>query len=256
MIVDVLDMNTVIFLCLISFNQFILSSGLLCPVYSSKYSQSKEQYYIQDCRSNCSFKLVEEDKYTCVGIYQNVSGRLVIKQLGIIPSDDNCARAKHCDLELDSFHNTEWSCCCSTNNCTLHWQIDSTKYPMSSLSSVTETFINKHFFDHSYSFSWSLFMILVFTITFIIALALIINGCKVKRNSQSIENKPKSPKTASIEGLFLTAEQYVLGKNSIIYKGHYRNHIVALKVYQPTHVFVWTNEMMLLKSIQHPSIIK
>jgi hypothetical protein len=60
----------------------------------------------------------------------------------------------------------------------------------------------------------------------------------------------------SIEQVFFSAQQINIGKNSIVYKTSMENELVALKVYTQTNILIWKNEVTLLKSIKHESIIQ
>jgi len=76
----------------------------------------------------------------------------------------------------------------------------------------------------------------------------------MKNNDKKLFIKP--PPSSSIEQLFFSAQQINIGKNSIIYKAILDNNIVALKVYKQANMLIWKNEVTLLKSIKHESIIK
>ena len=95
-------------------NQF---QALVCPIYRSKSS------WIQNCQRNCSFTNLIQPTSACLGVYMNRTGEIVIKQLDTISSDNDCMRSRECLLEQDPLNSQIFSCCCSTNNCTLNWKI-------------------------------------------------------------------------------------------------------------------------------------
>lgn len=77
---------------------------------------------------------------------------------------------------------------------------------------------------------------------------------KIKHEIKDNKFIVKSP--ISIEQLFLSSQQLIIGKNNTIYKGTFNNTPVILKAYKQTNMLIWKNEMTLLKSIEHESIIK
>jgi len=78
----------------------------------------------------------------------------------------------------------------------------------------------------------------------------------LRNKHENTDNKSLLKSSISIEQLFFSAQQITIGKNSIVYRAILDNDIVALKVYKQTNILIWKNEVTLLKSIQHESIIK
>jgi hypothetical protein len=74
------------------------------------------------------------------------------------------------------------------------------------------------------------------------------------KNSKSVIKTSSS--SSSIEHLFFSSQQIINGKNSTVYKANFHNEIIALKLYNQTNILMWKNEVDLLKSIKHESIIK
>jgi hypothetical protein len=216
------------------------------------------QNFIKTCHSNCTFENVLEQQSACLGVYYNHSGEIFIKQLGIIYSDEQCLTLKQCILDIDILNSQSFSCCCSTDNCTLNW---------TSISIITTTttttyrsiLIHKIINIEKNNFSWKLFLIIFLFIMIIILIIFTFVLWKLLRRNKH-QNKDKKllilKPSSSIEQLFYSAQQITAGKNSIIYKSIFDNNIVALKVYKKTNILIWKNEVTLLKSIKHESIIK
>ncbi|CAF0732483.1 unnamed protein product [Adineta steineri] len=255
-----------IFILLFFINLININYALVCPIYLPQKINSAENYLIKTCQSNCTFSNVLENQDACLGVYYNYSGNIFIKQLSTIQSDEQCLKSKQCILEMDAVNSQAFSCCCSTNNCTLNWTIllttPTTTYRSILIDHTTKT--NVVIIDEEY-FSWKLFLIIFSCTLFIILITFIFSLWKSLRNRH--ENKAntsfrKSSSSSSlttttlIEQLFFSAQKIISGKNSIVYKGIFNNDIVALKVYQQTDLLIWKNEVTLLKSIKHESIIK
>ena len=213
-------------------------------MYSSRHR------LIRHCQSNCSFQLIEDDRDACLGIYYNHSGEIFIKQLGIIHRDERCSQSEQCILDLDQLNPQMFTCCCTTDNCTLTW----TSLSPSTTSTTRNPLKIIHFEENS--FSWQLFVIIILCLFSVILLIVLFIWCQPLHHQREKNVSRSLRKSLSVENLFFSAQQLVLGKNSIIYKGIFHHDIIALKVYQNTHVSIWTNEMILLKSIEHDSIIK
>jgi hypothetical protein len=79
---------------------------------------------------------------------------------------------------------------------------------------------------------------------------------KSLRNQDNRQFLKQPSSSSSIEQVFFSAQQINIGKNSIVYKTIIDNDLVALKVYKQTNMLIWKNEVTLLKSIKHESIIK
>ncbi len=93
-------------------------------------------------------------------------------------------------------------------------------------------------------------MMIIILITFTFAL------WKSLRNKHENKIKKSLPTSSSIEQVFFSAQQIIIGKNSIVYKAIFDNDIVALKVYKQINILIWKNEVTLLKTIKHESIIQ
>jgi hypothetical protein len=78
----------------------------------------------------------------------------------------------------------------------------------------------------------------------------------LRNKHENNDNKSLLKPSTSIEQLFFSAQQIIIGKNSIVYRAILDNDIVALKVYKQINILIWKNEVTLLKSIKHESIIK
>jgi hypothetical protein len=120
------------------------------------------------------------------------------------------------------------------------------------------TIINAIIIEQEHS-SWKLFLIIFISMMIIILITFIFSLWKSCRNIH--ENKDntsfiKSPSLSLMEQVFFSAQQIIIGKNSTIYKAMFNEDIVALKVYNQTNILMWKNEVTLLRSIKHESIIK
>ena len=248
-----LFLNSVWLWCL---GQLLGSHALVCPVYSSRQTNAHEHRFIRHCHSRCSFSTVPDKHNACLGIYSNVSGVMFIKQLGIIHSDRQCALAQHCVLEADPLNSQIFSCCCSTDNCTLKWTrgpTSTTSLPPTSTEAMNSSKIV--ILEQEY-FSQSLFVsvavVMLFVLVIIIALAL----CKSFEYQPHEKETRTLIKSLSTENLFFSAEQLLDGKSRPIYKALWNNASVALKTYPRADSSIWENEAALLKSVNHEAIIK
>jgi hypothetical protein len=236
-----------------------ISYALVCPIYSPRKTNTSENRLIKTCHSNCSFSYVLENDNACLGVYYNYSGEILIKQLGIIHSDEQCSTSKQCILDIDVLNSQSFSCCCSTDNCTLNWKrtpLQTTTYR--SILMNNTTIINTIIIEQEHS-SWKLFLIIFISMMIIILITFTFSLWKSFRTIH--ENKDntsfiKSPSLSLMEQLFFSAQQIIIGKNSTIYKAMFNEDIVALKVYNQTNILMWKNEVTLLRSIKHESIIK
>jgi hypothetical protein len=225
--------------------------ALVCPIYLPRYQQKS---LIKTCHFNCSFRNISEQASACLGVYSNHSGELMIKQLGIISSDEQCLRSKECLLDIDPLNSQSFSCCCSTNNCTLNWKsvpITTTTTTYRSIL-ITDKTIN----IEQNHFSWKLFLIIFILIMISILIIFTFGLWKSLRNQDNRQFLKQPSSSSSIEQVFFSAQQINIGKNSIVYKTIIDNDLVALKVYKQTNMLIWKNEVTLLKSIKHESIIK
>jgi len=78
----------------------------------------------------------------------------------------------------------------------------------------------------------------------------------LRNKHENTDNKSLLKSSISIEQLFFSSQQIAIGKNSIVYKAIFDNDIVALKVYKQINILIWKNEVTLLKTIKHESIIQ
>jgi tRNA A-37 threonylcarbamoyl transferase component Bud32 len=220
-------------------------------------TNSHEHHFIKNCHSNCSFSTVDENQNACLGVYYNSSGNILIKQLGKIHPDDQCLTSKQCILDVDSLNSQSFSCCCSSDNCTLNWKILSitttTIIPSRSMTTMKNILIIEQ-----NDFLWKLFLIIFILMMIIILIMFTFGLWKSLRNKHEKKNKKSFIKSSSssIEQLFYSAQQIIIGKNSILYKAIFDNELIAMKVYKQTNILIWKNEVTLLKSIKHESIIK
>ncbi len=212
---------------------------------------------IKTCDSICSFSNVIEKPSACLGVYYNHSGEIMIKQLGMISSDEQCLTSKECILEIDSFNSQSFSCCCSTNNCTLNWKnIPTTTITHRSILMNNRTMKTVMNIEQNH-FSWKLFLIIfLFLLIIILIMFTLILSRSLTNQHEHKDNKSLIEPSSAIEQLFSSAQQIILGKNSIIYQAIWENDIIAMKVYKQTNFLIWKNEVTLLKSIKHESIIK
>ncbi|CAF0794595.1 unnamed protein product [Rotaria sordida] len=249
-----------IFIFLFFVNLINILYALVCPIYRSY----QRNFIEEDCHRNCKFYDVLEKQHACIGVYYNYSGNISIKQLGIIPSDEQCLISKQCILDIDPLNSQSSSCCCSTDNCTLNWQSISTTTTITTtyrsiLINNTTKIKNLIIIDQDY-FSWKLFLIIFILIMIIILITFTFGLWKSLRNKyNNINNNNKNNKSllsTSIEQLFFSLQEINIGKNSIVYKGLLNHDIVAVKIYKQINILIWKNEVTLLKSIKHESIIK
>ncbi|CAF2996323.1 unnamed protein product [Rotaria sp. Silwood2] len=112
-----------IFNFLVFVNLINIFYALVCPIYRSHKKNLDQQDFIEDCHRNCQFRHISEKRDACLGVYYNYSGNISVIQLGVIYSDEQCLTSKQCILDIDSQNPQSFSCCCSSDNCTLHWQI-------------------------------------------------------------------------------------------------------------------------------------
>ncbi|CAM4805458.1 unnamed protein product [Rotaria magnacalcarata] len=226
---------------------------LVCPIYPSRKINSHQFQSIKSCDTNCTFSSVLEKHDACLGVYYNYSGIILIKQLDVSYSDVQCLTSKKCLLEIDSKNSQSFSCCCTTDNCTLDWQtITTTTTYRTIFINPTATIESIIIIEDQYS--WKLLFIII---TFIIIIVLITFGlCLWKSWGNKYENENKKSFSPSIEDLFFSAQQLNIGKSSIVYKAILEHDIAALKVYNQANMLIWKNEIAILKSIKHESIIK
>ena len=111
--------------------------------------------------------------------------------------------------------------------------------------------------DQNY-FSWKLFLIIFIWIVTIILIIFIFtlqkstrNKCKATDNKYSLESI-----SSSIGQVLFSGEEINIGKNSVVYKANLNKDTIILKVYKQTNKLIWKNEMTLLNSIKHESIMK
>ncbi|CAF3846679.1 unnamed protein product [Rotaria sp. Silwood1] len=227
--------------------------ALVCPIYRS---YQKNLDFIEDCQRNCKFRYTLEKRDACFGIYYNYSGYIYVKQLGIGYSDEQCLISKQCILDIDIRNSQAYSCCCSTDNCTLNWQNISNKTITSYHSILINNTrkINDLVIIEQDHISWKLFLIIFILIMIIILITFIFSLWTSLRNKYPKDDNKLL--TSSIEKLFFSLQEINIGKNSIVYKTIFDHDIVALKVYKQMNILIWKNEVTLLKSIQHESIIK
>ena len=207
---------------------------------------------------------MHETQNACLGVYYNESGNIFIKQLGTIHSDKQCLLSKQCILDIDPLNSQSFSCCCSSDNCTLDWQIifttTTTTTTFRSILTNNST-IKNVLINEQNDFLWKLFVI-IFIIMIILILIMFTFGLwkvlktKQHKNSKSVIKSSSSSSSSSIEHLFFSAQQIINGKNSTVYKANFHNEIIALKLYNQTNILMWKNEVNLLQSIKHESIIK
>lgn len=103
-------------------------------------------------------------------------------------------------------------------------------------------------------FSWELFFIVFLLIMIIILITCALYLLKSWRNKD--EKEDEKPLSSSMESLFFSAQELHTGKISTIYKATFDHDIVTLKVYNQSNLLSWQNEVTLLKSIKHESIIR
>ncbi|UJR31792.1 hypothetical protein I4U23_019270 [Adineta vaga] len=242
-------------------NLISISSALVCPIYLPSEQHSSQQRLIKSCQTDCIFVSSEEKQNACLGIYYNSSGNIFIKQLASIHSDQQCSMSKQCLLEMDLLNSEIFTCCCSTNNCTLNWTSLSTMTTLRS-NIINSTTIKNVLIIHHEHFSWRLFLIIfsfmmiIILITFIFSLWKSLKTRNEKKNNTSFLKSPSLSSSLLMEQLFFSAQQIVMGKNSIVYKAIFDNDYVAMKVYQQSNILMWKNEVTLLQSIKHENIIK
>ncbi|CAF4700230.1 unnamed protein product, partial [Rotaria sp. Silwood2] len=197
---------------------------------------------------NCQFRHISEKRDACLGVYYNYSGNISVIQLGVIYSDEQCLTSKQCILDIDSQNPQSFSCCCSSDNCTLHWQsISTTTYRSIVINRTTK--IENLVMIHQDHYSWKLLLIIFILIMIIILIIFTFSLWKLLRNKY--ENQDNKSLSSSIEKLFFPIQEINIGKNSIVYKAISDHDIVALKVYKQMNILIWKNEVSLLKSIKH-----
>lgn len=237
---------------------FNIFDALVCPIYlpRRKLRPYPQDSLIQTCDDQCLFEIATESSSACLGVYTNHSGDIWIKQLGVISSDEQCLTSKECLLDADLLNSQSFSCCCSSDNCTLKWR------NLPRISSTTRTIFIKEtgMIDvESNQNSWKFFLILFL---FILILLLIIftftlwksfHHEEPNSDQQSFLKPSLSP---FIEQLFFSAQLINTSQNTIVYRTMMDNTSMVLKVYQSTNMSLWKNEITLLKSIEHDSIIK
>ncbi|CAF3358334.1 unnamed protein product [Rotaria socialis] len=241
-----------IYSILVFVNLINIFHTLVCPIYPSRKINSRQFQSIKTCDTNCTFSSVLEKHNACLGVYYNYSGIILIKQLDVIYSDVQCLTSKKCLLEIDSKNSQSFSCCCTTDNCTLDWQtIAATTYRTIFINhtATIETIIITE--DQ---YSWKLLSIII---TFVIIIVLIIFGlCLWKSRGNKYVNEDRKSLPPSMEDLFFSAQELNVGKSSIVYKAILEHNIAALKVYNQANILIWKNEITILKSIKHESIIR
>ena len=237
-------------------NLINLSSALVCPTYLPHQQNASQYRLIKSCQTDCQFPTVDENHVVCLGIYSNYSGEIFIRQLGAISSDKQCLMTKQCILERDLMKSQTFTCCCSTDNCTLNW----TSISPARAIAINSTTINNVVIIEQEYFSWKLFLIIFIFLMIIILITFIFSLWKSLKTSNRKKNRTsflKSPSSASLmEQLFFSAQEIVIGKNSTVYKAIIKNDVAALKVYKQTKLLMWKNEVTILRSIKHESIIK
>ncbi|CAF0888006.1 unnamed protein product [Adineta ricciae] len=237
-------------------NLINLSSALVCPTYLPWQQNASQYRLIKSCQTDCQFPTVDENHAVCLGIYSNYSGEIFIKQLGAISSDKQCLMSKQCILERDMMKSQTFTCCCSTDNCTLNW----TSMSPARAIAINSTTINNVVIIEQEHFSWKLFLMIfiflmiIILITFIFSLWRSLKTSNKKKNKTSFLKSPSS--TSLMEQLFFSAQEIVIGKNSTVYKAIFKKDVAALKVYKQTNLLMWKNEVTILRSIKHESIIK
>ena len=241
------------------FNLFDIFSALVCPIYLPRKVRlhSPDSSLIQTCDQQCRFQITSESFSACLGVYSNYSGELRIKQLAIISSDEQCATSKECLLEVDPMNSQSFSCCCSSDNCTLKWRnlprISSTSRP---ISIKDPPIISKE--DNQ--FSWKIFFILFLLILILLLMFFILIRWKCRHHEKKNLDQEafvKPSVSPAIEQLFFSTQPIHTSRNTIIYQTVMDDQsTMVLKVYQQINISQWNNETALLKSIEHQSIIK
>ncbi len=251
--------------CLILVNLINVFHALVCPIYLPRTLNFQQPTLIQTCQSNCTYHNVTDKFSACLGVYYNSSGAILIKQLGVIFSDRQCSTSKQCILDVDALNPQSFSCCCSSDNCTLDWRSVSTTTTTTTTSRSMlihqQPAIKNVLNTEQNYFSWKLLLLLFLFFMIILLIILTIALWKSLRNhpekkDQNALIKSTLTPAISIESFFASAQQIAIGKNSLVYKGIWNHELVAWKVYKPTNMLIWQNEMTLLKSIKHDSIIK
>lgn len=237
-------------------NLINLSSALVCPTYLPRQQNASQYRLIKSCQTDCQFPTVDEKHTVCLGIYSNYSGEMFIKQLGAISADKQCLMSKQCILEMDLMKSQTFTCCCSTDNCTLNW----TSISPARVIVINSTTISSVVIIEQEHFSWKLFLMIFICLMIIILITFIFSLWKSLKTSNKEKNKTsflKSPSSTSLmEQLFFSAQQIVIGKNSTVYKAIFENEVTALKVYKQDNLLMWKNEVTILRSIKHESIVK
>lgn len=241
------------------FNVFNILSALVCPIYlPRKVRLHSHESLLKTCDQQCIFQTTSEPLSACLGVYSNYSGEIWMKQLAIISSDEQCATSNECLLDIDPLNSQSFSCCCSTDNCTLSWRsLPRTSSTTRLIPIKDQPIIQREDNQH---FSWKIFLIVFL---FILILLLVIFTLTLWKSLHSekknLDQQPfvKPSFSPSIEQLFFSTQPIHTSRNTIIYRTMLNNEsTMVLKVYQQIHMPQWNNEVTLLKSIQHESIIK
>lgn len=179
-----------------------------------------------------------------------------MKQLGMISSDEQCFKSKECLLDVDPLNSQSFSCCCSTDNCTLNWR------NVPKISSTTQMMFikEKEMIDvENNQISWKFFLILFLFILILLLMIFAFTLWKSFHHEEQHFDRQgfiKPSLSPFIEQLFFSAQPIHTSQNTTVYRTIMDNTSMVLKVYQSANMLLWKNEATLLKSIEHDSIIK